>query len=263
MIRPLRLAFDLMTRPRRFATEAAEPSCVSLGCLEIDARLHGGIQINALHEFYAAGPDDAAATAGFALMLAICAAGERRSVVWIREDRGVRQAGGLYGTGLAELGFDPDTLILVQAADTRALLRAAADSVKCAQVGAVVIEPWGKAPLLDLTASRRLAMAAASSGVFTLMLRIDAVPMPSAAQTRWQVAAAPSTALAANAPGHPAFDITLLRHRGGVAGFEARLEWNRDKGSFAPLSGGSSAAAVVGTGATRASPATSTARRAA
>ena len=263
MIRPLRLAFEKIVGSRLVAVAEAAASRVSLGTPELDARLQGGLQTNALHEFYAAGPDDAAAAAGFALMVAICAAGERRSVVWIREDRGARQAGGLYGTGLAELGFDPDTLILVQTADTRALLRAAADTVKCAQVGAVVVEPWGKAPLLDLTASRRLSMAAAASGVFTLMLRIEAVPVPSAAQTRWQVAAAPSTALAANAPGHPAFDITLLRHRGGVAGFEARLEWNRDQASFAPLSGGTSAAAVVGTGATRASPATSTARRAA
>lgn len=247
MIRPLRLAFEQIIRPPPVVAVEATSARVSLGSPDLDARLHGGLQPNALHEFYAAGPDDAAATAGFALMLTICAAGENRSVVWIREDRGARQTGCLYAAGLSELGFDPDTLILVQAADTRALLRAAADTVKCAQVGAVVIEAWGKAPLLDLTASRRLSMAAAASGVFTLMLRVDAAPVPSPAQTRWQVASAPSTALAANAPGHPAFDITLLRHRGGVAGFEARLEWNRDQGSFAPLSGGSSAAVAVGT----------------
>jgi protein ImuA len=78
------------------------------------------------------------------------------------------------------------------------------------------------------------------------VLRVDADPVPSAAQTRWQVAAAPSLRLTADAPSHPAFDIALLRHRGGISGFETRLEWNRDTKSFAPISGGVPAAAFVG-----------------
>ena len=54
----------------------------------------------------------------------------------------------------------------------------------------------------------------------------------------------------ANAPGHPAFDVTLLRHRGGIAGIEARLEWNRDRQSFdqTPLPGGVPAVAIGGAG---------------
>jgi protein ImuA len=145
-----------------------------------------------------------------------------------------------------ELGLDPAGLILVETPDTLAALRAGADIVKCGQVGAVVIEPWGKAPLLDLTASRRLSMAAAASGVLTLVVRVEAAPMPSAAQTRWQVASAPSAPLPAEAPGHPAFDIALLRHRGGIAGFETRVEWNRDTRSFAPLPGGLPAVPAIG-----------------
>jgi protein ImuA len=164
----------------------------------------------------------------------------------VREDKGERAGGRLCAAGLAELGFDPDRLIQISAPDTLAVLRAGADSVKCGQVGAVVIEPWGKAPLLDLTASRRLSMAAAASGVLTLMLRVDAVPVPSAAQTRWEVASAPSAPLAACAPGFPAFDISLLRHRGGISGLAARLEWNRDERKFALLSGSASADAAVG-----------------
>jgi protein ImuA len=173
-----------------------------------------------------------------------CPAG--RPVLWVREQRCGRHNGHLHAAGLVELGFDPDDLVLVEAPDTLAVLRAGADIVKCGQVGAVVIEPWGKAPLLDLTASRRLSMGAAASGVLTLVLRVDVEPMPSAAQTRWQVAAAPSSPLAANAPGRPAFDIALLRHRGGIAGFETRVEWNRDTRSFAPLSGGVPAVPALG-----------------
>ena len=219
---------------------------VTFGVVAIDAAIGGGLAAASLHEFYAATPEDGSAASAFTLMMAMRAGFGNKPIVWLREQKGVRAGGRLCAAGLVDLGFDPDALVLIEAPDTLAVLRAGADSVKCGAIGAVVIEPWGKAPSLDLTASRRLALAAAASGVLTLVLRIDAVPVPSAARTRWQIAAAPSSALAANAPGHPAFDIMLLRHRGGIAGIEARLEWNRDTGSFAPLSRGASAIAAVG-----------------
>eukprot|EP01035_Chromulina_nebulosa_P064639 gene64639-88434_t len=57
-----------------------------------------------------------------------------------------------------------------------------------------------------------------------LLLRVAASPAASAAATRWLVQAAPSRPLAANAPGPPAFTVTLLRHRGGAAGNTWHLE---------------------------------------
>ena len=225
---------------------AAFENPVTFGVDAIDNRVGGGLIHRALHEIYAASVEDASAAAAFGVMIAMRAYPDARPVIWVRERRCGQHSGYLHAAGLAELGFDPDDLVLVDAPDALAVLRAGADIVKCGQVGAVVIEPWGKAPLLDLTASRRLSMAAAASGVLTLVLRVDAKPMPSAAQTRWQVAAAPSSPLAAGAPGYPAFDISLLRHRGGIAGFETRLEWNRDTRSFAPLSGGVPAVPAVG-----------------
>jgi protein ImuA len=220
---------------------------VTFGIESIDNRIGGGLTPGALHEVFAASSDNASAAAAFAVMTAMRACALGRPVLWVREQRCGRHTGHLHAAGLAELGFDPDDLVLVEAPDTLAVLRAGADIVRCGQVGAVVIEPWGKAPLLDLTASRRLSMGAAASGVLTLVLRVDAEPMPSAAQTRWQVAAAPSSPLVANAPGRPAFDIALLRHRGGIAGFETRVEWNRDTRSFAPLSGSVPAVPALGT----------------
>jgi len=191
----------------------------------------------ALHEVYAA-VEDATAAAGFALLVATHAAGGR-PLLWVREDRGERRGGRLYAPGLGALGVDPCALVIVTAPDTLALLRASADIVRCAGVGAVILEPWGKAAALDLTASRRLAMAAARSGVLTLVLRVDAEPVPSAAQTRWCLRTAPSQALAAGAPGTPTYDISLLRHRGGTPAFDARVEWDRDRNAFrdAPLCG--------------------------
>ncbi len=200
-----------------------------LGARTVDQRLGGGLARGTLHEVFAAAPEDAASAGAFALMLALRCGDGAKPILWIRDDRVVRRCGHIHGPGLAEMGADPDRFILISAPDELATLRAGADSVKCGGVGAVVIEPYGKAKALDLTATRRLALAAGVSGVLTLLLRVDAEPVASAAQTRWRVAAAQSQELAANAPGMTALDISLLRHRSGIAGFEARLEWNRDQ----------------------------------
>jgi protein ImuA len=224
------------------ATPGNGDARLSFGVAALDTRLGGGLAVAALHELYATREGDRAAAAAFALLLTL-RCGRTGPLVWLREDK-ARHDGRLYGMGLAELGGDPARLLLVQAPDTLALLRAGAESVACAAVAAVILEPWGKAGAVDLTATRRLALAAARSGVLTLLLRSGDAG-PSAAHSRWQVSAAPSAALAANAPGAPAFEISLLRHRGGVAAFETLLEWSRESRSFAaPLSGGPPAAAV-------------------
>lgn len=242
----------------------------TLGLDTVDARLGGGLAIAALHEFYAQGEGDAASVAAFALLLAL-RCGRPGPLLWLREDRAARQDRP-YGLGLADLGLDPARLVLVQAPDTLALLRAGAEAVACAALAAVILEPFGGrsggrsggAAAFDLTASRRFMLAAARSGVLTLALR-SGDPVPSAAQSRWQVAGAPSEGLDANAPfshhgaaapfsnqgaaapfshkgadapGPPVFAVTLLRHRSGIGGFATRLEWDRDSAIFtAPRSG--------------------------
>lgn len=219
----------------------AESAMFALGATVLDAQLGGGLPKGRLHELFAAEADDRAALAGVALMLAMRAAAgnENGPLLWLRQDGGVRAAGALYGPGLADLGFDPARLIEVVAPDEPALLRAAGDSVRCPQVAALLIEPWKAARGFDLTASRRLAVAAEKSGVTVLLLRAEAEPGPSAAYSRWRVRSRGSEALEAGAPGHPVIEIELLRHRGGLEGLSAWLEWNRDEYSFrdAPLPG--------------------------
>ncbi len=216
------------------STPANDPAALfTLGVDAIDARLGGGLMRGALHEIFGAHADDAVAANGFALMLALRAGEGEKPVIWLRSDAAVRRYGRLYGPGIAELGCDPASVIQVLATDDLAVLRAGADSLACAGVGTVIIEIRGKARLLDLTATRRLALTAARSGVTALLVRTEAEPMPSAATTRWQVASAPSLTLAGAAPGHSRLAIKLLRHRSGYPEFESYMEWNRDKKSFA------------------------------
>src|SRR5690606_5402237 len=78
-------------------------------------------------------------------------------------------------------------------------------------------------------------LAAEQSGVTPLLLRLGtAQARSSAAQTRWQVASASSSPLEADAPGQPALRLSLLRQRGGAAGFDWTVEWNRDADCFRP-----------------------------
>jgi protein ImuA len=208
------------------------PVPAPLGAPSLDRSLGGGLSRGRLHELFAAEPADAGAATGFAAMLALLTLPAGAPLLWLRQEEAERGSGRLHPPGLAEIGLDPARLVLVVLPDPLTLLRAAADVVRCAEVGVAVIEPWRNPRALDLTASRRLAVAAEASGVTALMLRAEAEPGPSAAQTRWSVAAAASTMLEAQAPGAPAFDLELLRQRGGPAGQRWRLEWDRDQTRF-------------------------------
>jgi protein ImuA len=185
----------------------------------------------ALHEVYAACEADASVATGFALALARQIRRER-PLIWVRQDLLDAEAGFPNPPGLVEFGLDPAGIVRVRARDAQAALQAGLEAARCPSAGVAFIELWGETRALDLTASRRLALAAKTSGVVVLLARSAATPQPSAAETRWRVGAAPSRALPANAPGHPTFAIRLLRDRGGVAGREWRVEWNRDAGCF-------------------------------
>lgn len=205
----------------------------------LDAILGGGFGYGRIHEVYTDDAEDAVAAAGFAAAVAVGmaegSADKRRSVLWLRN---IRVPGRLQANGWAELGGAPEHGLLGTAPDCKALLRAAIDALRCADLGAVIVESWRRMPELDLTASRRLALAAKKSGVPLFLLRIDATPLPSAAQTRWQVSSAPSRALPGNAPGQPSFDIALLRQRSGQSGLNWRVEWDRDRRKFREASSG-------------------------
>jgi protein ImuA len=204
---------------------------VALGHEGADAMLRGGLAMASVHEVFAEGHQSATATgfiAGLARRITAC-----RPLVWVRQDFSEIESGTLSMNGLSELGLDPRCLVMVRAADGESALRSAADALACDALGAVVLEVWGETRQLDLVASRKLTLAAQTSGVTALLLRIAAEPAPSTAETRWIVRSAhsPPAIASLSAWGAPVFDVELVRNRHGPVG-RWIMEWNCDETLF-------------------------------
>ncbi|CCE04074.1 conserved hypothetical protein [Bradyrhizobium sp. STM 3843] len=209
----------------------------ALGHHAVDATLQGGLALGALHEVFAPSGAQAVAATGFVFGLAARVSAQR-PLVFIRQDFAEREGGALSPCGLAELGLDPRTLVIVRAPDLDTALRTSADALACDALGAVMLEVWGETKKLDLVASRKLTLAAQASGVTALVLRTAAEPIPSTAETRWIVRTAPSLASAPLMPaapwaawGSPRFDAELIRNRHGQTG-RWIMEWSCDDQCF-------------------------------
>jgi protein ImuA len=179
----------------------------------------GGLACGAVHEILGWGGDeeDGAAVAGFAAgILARLGAGP---VLWCLPQPD------LYGPGLAAHGLDPARLVIVAARRDEEILWALEEGLRASGLAAVV----GEIGHLAMVAGRRLQLAAERSGITALILRrwrngtIAAAERerPSAALTRWRVAALPSAKIAdepgiGQSIGRPRWRIELLRVRGGV-----------------------------------------------
>jgi protein ImuA len=218
---------------RRSLTQAGLPPDrppMSLGVVGADEALGGGLLPGALHEVHAG--DWGAA--GFAACLAIRMAAralprKNKPLFWVRPDYEALEYGGISPNGLLELGGDPAGLVMLATPNAIEALTAAADILACPHVGVLVLELSRNPASLDLVASRRLAFAAAQSGVTMLALREGAVEMPSAALTRWQVKSAPSSP--DDDWGAPAFTAQLVRNRLGPTG-RWTMQWDVDHGLF-------------------------------
>jgi protein ImuA len=201
---------------------------IPLGHSGADLSLKGGIERGALHEVSARVGHEASA-AGFTTGLASRTA-PRKHLLWIRQDFSALEFGELSATGFLEFGIDPGRMLLLCVADAVDALRAANDALSCAALGAVVIEIPGRPKILDLMASRRLTLACAQKSVTAFLLRFNAQPEASTAETRWLVRAAASPPREENW-GHPVFEADLVRNRHGRTG-EWVMEWSCDDGLF-------------------------------
>jgi protein ImuA len=214
-----------LARPAKF-----EPARIyqPLGPVEVDACLSGGLARGALHEVFAKAGHEATAT-GFAAGLAARVA-KGKPILWIRQDFAGLEFGEIAATGLLELGIDPSKFLILRVAHAEEALRAASDALTCAALGAVVMEVVGEHKVLDLKASRRLTLGAAETNVTVFLLRFNAVPDASSAETRWTIRAARSNPQDENW-GMPRFDAELVRNRHGRTGHWV-MEWCCDNEIF-------------------------------
>lgn len=184
----------------------------------------GGLPLAALHEIegaVAAGEDGAAAAAFLAGILARLT--QAKPVLWCL------QHADLHPPGLALAGLAAQRLLLVRTSDERDTLWAMEEGLRSHVLAAVV----GEVEALSITASRRLQLAAETSGVTGFVLhRRGGMAAASAAVTRWRVAALPATPVAGEPGiGRPRWQVELLRCRGGVPGrweMEARMKEKGD-----------------------------------
>ena len=163
----------------------------ALGVGAVDAALGGGLQGATLHEVSAVAPVHLGAAAGFALALAALANEPHKQTLWIATDFGNLETGALYGPGLDQFGLSSDRLLVAHVTRPVDALFAMEEALKCRALATVVAE-FADTP--DLTATRRLSLAARDGGGIGLLLRHKASNAPSVARTRWQIAAAPKRA---------------------------------------------------------------------
>jgi protein ImuA len=224
----LRRVIGAMGEPAGVAGEGAE--VLPIGLAGIDNVLGGGLASGVLHEIAAAREAEIAAATGFALTLA--ARRTKRAVLWIAEDMAMAESGAPYGPGLDDLGLAPERLITVVAAKARDLLWVMEEALICRGVGAVIGEIRSPARGVDLTATRRLSLAASRREGFAFLLRTMPGTEASAAATRWTVGCAPSVAAAAlPGTGPPRLKLDLVRNRRGPLGSWI-VEFNRVERSF-------------------------------
>jgi protein ImuA len=208
----------------------------------IDAALGGGLACGALHELAPAAHQQFGAASGFAMALAARAQGIRGEVLWIATDFAITESGSPYGPGLDLFGLASARLLLLRVPKPVDVLWAMEEALRCRALACVIAELTGEGEAADLTATRRLALAArdgvsARNSGFGLLMRHKATVMPSAAMTRWQVGGALSQPDALGVPlgnlGRTRFELSLCKNRRGPSG-RWIIEWDHHERAFQP-----------------------------
>ncbi len=186
--------------------------------------------LGACHEIRAADYRDAPAAQGFSLALAGRIVRETgKPALWVGAAFEAFHAGHAYGGGLAGFGLHADDVIFVYPHTVKETLWAAEEAARSPRIGVVLIELMKPHKLLDLTATRRLQLAAEASGATPILMRCGEA-CASAARTRWRVAPAMSAAdeYDAKASGNPRWRVEVERRRAGGRGRWV-LEWNYER----------------------------------
>jgi protein ImuA len=124
------------------------------------------------------------------------------------------------------MGLAPHRLLIARTRTDKDTLAVMEEALRHGALGAVI----GEIARLDLTASRRLQLAAEKTGTMTVILRRIAMGQdlalnPIAAASRWRIAPAPSTPVIGpetsnilQLPGRARWHLALVRSRHGTRG---------------------------------------------
>lgn len=210
---PVSAIENLREKIRRLETGGRRQAAVlPFGMAAIDDRLPGGgLAMGSLHEVAGSGNGaiDGAAAALFTAGIMARTAGQ---ILWCvsRQD--------LFAPAIAQAGLAPDRVIYVEAGDDKEVLACFEEGLRHGGLGGVVAEV-GR---LSMTNSRRLQLAAESSGTLGIAMRrwrrqVDAVDFgqPTASATRWRVSVLPSAPLPVPGIGRARWQLELIRCRAG------------------------------------------------
>jgi len=203
----------LRARIKRLESAAARRRLVlPFGIQAIDRHLPGGgLALGALHEV-AGGGNGAIDGAAAALFTAGIAARARGKILWC-----IRRPD-LFAPAIAQAGLLPGRVIYVEAGNEKAVLACFEEGLRHGGLAAVVAE----IARLSMTASRRLQLAAESSGAIGIAIRrwrrqTEAADFgqPTASITRWRISALPATQLPVPGVGRARWRLELIRCRTG------------------------------------------------
>ncbi|MFA5949606.1 MAG: hypothetical protein WC807_04930 [Hyphomicrobium sp.] len=185
-----------------------EPSALSLGIAEVDRCLPGkGLAPGAVHEVIAAAHGDRPACLGFSLaLMALAGRARMGSPVIVASRASLWDFGPLYGHGLHQMGVNAGSLILIEARSDKEALWAIEETLRSGAGLSMVLGLVGsgaraagkagtqdkRSALADLTLSRRLSLAAASTRTPLVLCLPPTAGETSAAATRWRISAAPA-----------------------------------------------------------------------
>jgi len=181
--------------------------------------------LGAVHEFFYASPEDAAATAGFVAGVLSSLMRSRGAVIWISATRSI------FPPALKSFGIAPDKIIFVELKKEKEILWAMEESLKCNGLAAVI----GEMPELSFTASRRLQLAVEQSRVTGFIFRHNPRnENTTACVTRWKITSLPGE-LKDGMPGvgFPRWNVNLVKVRNGRPG-NWHMEWNAGRFRYIP-----------------------------
>jgi protein ImuA len=225
----------------------ATPTTLSLGVPEIHRHLPGpGLACGVLHEVGAASYGDGPAALAFQFALASLALQAKPGlVIMVLSQRACAEWGRPYGHGLDRLGIDPNRLMLVEAHTDKEALWSLEEILRSRVQPAMVAGALANRP--DLTASRRLNLAAAVLAIPLALAFHAKAGGESAAATRWRIGTIPASRDRFGALLNPRWSVSLERCRHGRPGTWF-VEWNHVAHRFSLVEGMADRSSTQGAG---------------